>query len=199
MKLLLATTNAHKALEVRAILQGTGIEVITLADHPELPEPPETGTTFEHNAFQKATFIHELLGVPVIADDSGLEVDALHGAPGVYSKRFSPEATHEANNQLLLSKLAGEQNRRARFRCVLALVAPGIRDTVSGSCEGRIALALHGAGGFGYDPLFVPEELQGRTMAEATMSEKNAISHRGRAFQQLTDLLSRHGLLSSQA
>lgn len=195
MKLLFATTNAHKAEEVRAILADTDIELITLADHPDLPEPPETGNTFEANALQKATFIHERLRCPVIADDSGIEVDALDGAPGVHSKRFSPEATHEANNTLLLSRLEGRDDRTARFRCVLALVTDDFQGTVSGACEGRIAHALSGSEGFGYDPLFVPDDLGGRSMAEASMAEKNAISHRGRAFRQLGDLLTRAGVL----
>jgi len=195
MRILLATGNRHKADEVRAILSGTGITVETLLDRPDLPEPPETGDTFEHNAYQKASFIHERLGIPVLADDSGLEVAALDGAPGVHSKRFSPQATHEANNALLLQRLHGVTDRRARFRCVLALVAPGVRAHVSGSCTGRIATGLRGAGGFGYDPLFLADDLDGRSMAEASLDEKNAISHRGRAFSQLPELLRAQGLL----
>ncbi len=194
MELLFATTNAHKAAEVRALLQGTGIVLRTLHDHPELGEPPETGDTFEHNALQKARWIHEATGRATIADDSGLQVDALGGAPGVHSKRFSPEATHEANNALLLSRLQGVTVRTARFRCVLALVTNTWQGTVSGACEGHIAEGLRGADGFGYDPVFLPEELAGRTMAEASMETKNRISHRGRAFQQLPELLGRAGL-----
>jgi XTP/dITP diphosphohydrolase len=198
MKLLLATTNDHKAHEVRALLAGSGVELLTLRDHPEVPEPPETGDTFEANALQKARFVYNLLGVPVVADDSGLEVKALGGAPGVHSKRFNPEADpaspHAANNALLLQRLEGISDRRARFRCVLALVAYEVADTVSGSCEGHIAESPRGEGGFGYDPLFLPDELPDRTMAEASLAEKNAISHRGRAFQKLLGLLARHGL-----
>lgn len=194
MKLVFATTNAHKATEVRAILAGTGIVLETLADHPDIPEPPETGDTFEANALQKAHFVYARLGVPVIADDSGLEVDALGGAPGVHSKRFSPEATHEANNTLLLSKLAGITERRGRFRCTLALVTGDWEGTVSGACEGAIAEGLSGSEGFGYDPVFLPDVLEGRTMAEASMAEKNAISHRGAAFAQLSALLARAGI-----
>lgn len=198
MKLLFATTNEHKAYEVRALLAGTGIELLTLRDHPTIPEPPETGDTFEHNALQKARFVYERLGVPVIADDSGLEVDALGGAPGVHSKRFNPDADpaspHAANNALLLRRLAGVSDRRARFRCVLALVADDVATTISGACEGQIHTNARGEAGFGYDPLFLPEELPGRTMAEASLDEKNAISHRGRAFAQLPALLARLGL-----
>lgn len=195
MHLLFATGNHHKAEEVRDILRGTGIHLATLADHPDLPEPPETGDTFESNALQKARFIAKLTGTPVLADDSGLEVDALGGAPGVHSKRFSPEATHEANNALLLHRLAGRSDRTARFRCVLALVHEAFETSIAGACEGTIAEALRGHQGFGYDPLFLPNDLPGRTMAEATMVEKNAISHRGRAFRQLPALLAQAGLL----
>ena len=194
MKLVMATTNPHKLEEVRAILAHTRIDVSPLSDYPDIPEPPETGETFVANALQKASFVHALLGVPVIADDSGLEVDALHGAPGVHSKRFSPEQTHEANNALLLEKLRETTERTARFKCVLALVAESISATVQGTCEGRIAHRLSGHAGFGYDPLFLPDELPGRSMAEASMTEKNAISHRGRAFEQLPALLREHGL-----
>ena len=191
MKLLLASTNAHKAEEVRAILAGSGIELTTLADHPDLPEPPETGNTFVANALQKAHFVYERTGLLCVADDSGLAVDALDGAPGVYSKRFSPEATHEANNRLLLERLDGRTDRSARFVCVIALVGEGFEATAEGRCEGHILDAKRGDAGFGYDPLFAPDDYPGRSMAEVTMDEKNAISHRGRAFGQLPDLLAR--------
>ena len=189
MRLIFATNNAHKAEEVRRLLIGTGIVLETLDDHPEIPEPPETGDTFVANALQKAYFVFERTGQLCVADDSGLEVDALGGAPGVHSKRFSPEATHAANNALLLHRLAGTPDRSARFRCVLALVGDGVERTVDGRCEGTIATALIGSGGFGYDPLFLPDEAPGRSMAELSMDEKNAISHRGRAFAQLPALL----------
>lgn len=189
MKLLIATNNSHKIEEIREILAGTGIVVQSLLDRPDLPEPPEDGLTFEANALQKARTIQSQVGGVVLADDSGLEVDALGGAPGVHSKRFSAEGTAAANNRLLLERLSGVSERRARFRCVLALVSPNFEGTVDGAVEGRIALDLLGDKGFGYDPLFVPDELDGRTMAEATMQEKNAISHRGRAFRRLSELL----------
>jgi XTP/dITP diphosphohydrolase len=195
MRLLLATANRHKLDEIRAALLGTGIVLDSLVEHPEWPEPEETGETFEENALLKARALFEIEGGAVLADDSGLEVDALGGAPGVRSKRFSPEATHEANNRLLLARLHGVTERRARFRCVLALVTPRFAGTVAGACEGRISETQRGFAGFGYDPLFVPDDLGGRTMAEATMVEKNAISHRGRAVRQLPELLSRAGLL----
>jgi XTP/dITP diphosphohydrolase len=189
MDLLFATHNTHKAEEVRAILKEHDIIIHTLADRTFTEDVPETGHTFEANALQKARFIHDRLGCPVVADDSGLEVDALHGAPGVYSKRFSPEATAESNNALLLQRLGDEGSRAARFRCVVALVGWGPDLIVDGSCEGHIASSLLGESGFGYDPLFLPEDAQGRTMAEMTAEEKNAISHRGRAFRALSSAL----------
>ena len=196
MQLVFASTNAHKASEVAALLRGTALTVRTLAHYPDIPEPPEDADTFEGNALAKARFVFARLGVPAIADDSGLEVDALGGAPGVHSKRFSPEATHATNNALLLDRLRGVRDRTARFRCVVALVAPGFEDTVHGACAGHIVDSARGVAGFGYDPLFAADALGGRTMAEATMDEKNAISHRGAAFRQLPDLLARAGLLA---
>jgi XTP/dITP diphosphohydrolase len=196
MRLLLATRNDHKLAEIRAVLErggpeGFGIEVDDLRSFPDLPELPETGDTFVHNALQKARFVYEHTGLVALADDSGLEVDALGGAPGVYSKRFSPEATDAANNRLLLEKLAGVADRRARFRCVLAIVGPFGAYTVEGRCEGTIGEEIRGQGGFGYDPLFWPADVAGRTLAELTMAEKNAISHRGRALEHLPALLAR--------
>lgn len=156
----------------------------------ELPDPPETGDTFVANALEKATFVHERTGLWALADDSGLEVDALGGGPGVLSRRFSPEQTDAANNALLLRTLGDRTDRAARYRCVLALVGPGIRRTAAGSCEGVIGAAgPRGAGGFGYDPLFWPVATPGRTMAELSPAEKDAISHRGAALAQLDRLL----------
>ena len=189
--IVLATANPHKVLEVRALLAGSDLELIGLDAFPDLAEAPETGDTFEHNALQKARFVFEHTGLPCLADDSGLEVDALNGAPGVHSKRFSPEATHEANNLLLLQRLDGLANRGARFRCVLAYVDAHRQATVEGSCEGQIATELRGTDGFGYDPLFLPNEAPGLAMAELSMDQKNRISHRGRAFAHLDELLDR--------
>lgn len=192
MKLLLATHNAHKLVELRQMLAATplqGVEVVGLSAFPDLPEAPETQETFEGNALQKAHFAAERTGLICVADDSGLEVDALGGAPGVRSKRFSAEATAEANNRLLLSRLEGVVNREARFVCALAVVR-GDREAVHrGTCEGRIAAAPRGSGGFGYDPLFLPDATPGRSMAELTSEQKNAISHRGRAMEHLSALL----------
>lgn len=188
MQLIFATHNTHKTDEVRAILEGTGITVRTLADLGFELDPPETGDTFEANALQKAHFVREHTGGWVVADDSGLEVDALDGAPGVHSKRFSPEATGPANNALLLDRLGTTDLRSARFRCVIAVVGPSVERTADGSCEGTITHALQGEDGFGYDPLFLPKG-QTRTLAQLSMHEKNAISHRGRAFRKLPGLL----------
>ena len=191
MKILLATRNAHKAQEVADILANSNLEVWTLDRFPELGELGEDHETFPENALQKAREAYEATGMLVVADDSGLEVDALSGAPGVHSKRFSPEATAESNNRLLLEKLDGVEDRSARFRCVIAVVGRAGEVVAEGSCEGVIALEASGVDGFGYDPLFCPEDEPGKSMAELTMQEKNAISHRGRAFSQLSGLLER--------
>jgi len=196
MKLVFATRNAHKLDEVRAILAGEDLELLGLEHWPELGEIPEDHDTFELNALQKARIVHAATGLPTVADDSGLEVDALDGRPGVFSKRFSPEGTDAANNARLLRELDGVVARGARFRCVLALVWDEGSCTVDGRCEGHIARAARGEGGFGYDPLFVPGAADGRAMAELSAAEKNAISHRGLAFNRLPQLL---GLLSHPA
>ncbi len=189
MVLIFATHNAHKAREVSQILQPTGIVLQTLEDIGFTDDPPETQATFEGNALQKARFVHARTGHPCVADDSGIEVDALGGAPGVHSKRFAPDAQAASNNALLLQKLDGVTERAARYRCVIAVVGLGEERIAEGRCEGRIGTALRGEGGFGYDPLFWPDEAPGRTMAELTLEEKNRISHRGRAFRQLPELL----------
>lgn len=196
MQVILATWNAHKVDEIREILADAPFTVVCLADLPPIPEAPETGDTFADNALQKARFVAERTEGVVVADDSGLEVDALGGAPGVHSKRFTPEATHESNNKHLLERLQGVTDRSARFRCCIAVVHGTAFRTAHGACEGTILEAPRGDGGFGYDPLFAPAELPGRSMAEASAAEKNAISHRGRAFQQLPGLLAELGLLS---
>jgi XTP/dITP diphosphohydrolase len=196
VKLLLASTNAHKRTEVAAILDGGPVSIVDLSAFPAVPEPPEDGDTFEANALQKARFVYAATGLPTLADDSGLEVDALNGAPGVRSKRFTPEATAAANNAHLLALLGERPDRAARFVCALAVVGPQGEATLRGTCEGAIATAPRGAQGFGYDPLFLPDEAPGRAMAELSMAEKNAISHRGRALARLADLLRAAGLES---
>lgn len=199
MRLILATRNDHKLREIAAALQGSGLDVVGLDGVPGLPEDiPETGETMEENALQKARFVHALTGAAVLADDSGIEIRALGWAPGVHSKRWTPEGTDEANNARLLHELEGSADRAARYRCVLAVVAGGpagaVEGTVEGICGGTIGQTPLGSGGFGYDPLFWPEDRPGRTMAQLTMAEKNTISHRGRALERLPELLRRLGL-----
>jgi XTP/dITP diphosphohydrolase len=191
MTLVLATRNAHKVREIGQILGG-GFSLRSLADFEGAPEVPEEGMTFETNAVQKATAVARALGLPAMADDSGLEVDALDGAPGVRSARFAGErATDEENNAKLLGLMAGlpEERRSARFRCVIAVAWPDGRvRTAEGVCEGRIAKAPRGAGGFGYDPLFVPEG-HGQTFAELGEEVKNRISHRARALRRAKEMI----------
>lgn len=190
MRLLLATRNTHKIDEFRQMLTGAGATILSLDDVGGLPdELPEDGETFEENALQKARFVYRATGLLCCADDSGIEVDALDGRPGIHSKRFSPEGTDPANNAHLLALLGDRNDRAARYRCVLALVGPGVRETVDGRCEGRIGTHEIGSGGFGYDPLFWPDETPGRTMAQLSPAEKNAISHRGRALRALLPIL----------
>jgi XTP/dITP diphosphohydrolase len=170
---------------VRQILPGIEIQALDEA----LGEPPETGDTFEANALEKARYVFARTGLPTIADDSGLEVEALGWAPGVRSKRWTPEATDRANNEKLVASLRGIENRRARYRCAMALVTAHGERTAEGPCWGTIALAPRGAGGFGYDPYFLPDAYPGRTMAEVTAEEKHRVSHRGQAFRVLPHLL----------
>ena len=195
-QLLLATRNPHKLREVRELLSETDFEVISIADLTDIPEIIEDGDSFEANADKKARVLASLTGRTAIADDSGIEVDALDGAPGIYSARFagvSGPGADDANNRLLVEKLQGvaPEDRTARYRCVLAIVTPtGEARYSSGSVEGRIVDEPGGSGGFGYDPHFLVEgDSQGRRMAELSPSEKNAISHRGKALRELLPLL----------
>jgi XTP/dITP diphosphohydrolase len=188
MRIVLASRNAHKVEELRRMRP----DLDWAAMPAELPDPPETGDTFEANALQKARFVARSTAGWVLADDSGLEVDALGGRPGVRSKRYSPEGTDAANNALLLRELSdvADPARTARYRCVLALVAPDGRcATVDGACEGVIGRAPRGSNGFGYDPLFRPDAVSGVTMAELTPAQKDAISHRGAAMGRFSELL----------
>lgn len=170
-----------------------GVDVETLADHPDLVMPPETGATFEENARLKAEHAARALGLPALADDSGLEVDALGGAPGVRSARYAP-GTDADRVRKLLAALDGvpEGDRTARFRCAMAFAADGMPTAIThGGCEGRIAVAPRGAGGFGYDPVFVLA-LDHRTMAELPADEKNARSHRSAALTGMRPVLARY-------
>jgi XTP/dITP diphosphohydrolase len=183
MQLLIATRNAHKLDEIRSILQLPGVEIVGADDVPGLPEVVEDGDTFEANAAKKAVELAAASGLLTLADDSGLEVDALDKAPGVYSARYAGEPSDDAaNNRKLLAALDGVAARTARFRCAMALATPdGRYETVDGRCEGRIELAPRGAEGFGYDPLFVPDGFD-QTFAELDAASKNRISHRGAAL-----------------
>ncbi len=195
MRVVVATGNAHKVDEIAEALAPFGWEFVSVADLGGWDAPEETGESFEDNARIKALCAHERFGIAALADDSGLEVDALDGAPGVYSSRYAGEcATDELNNERLLLALADvpEERRTARFRSVIVMIAEdGSEIVASGACEGRIGSAPRGSQGFGYDPLFLPEATPGRTMAELEMSEKNAISHRGAALEALRELLAR--------
>ncbi len=187
--IVFATNNAHKLAEVRQIV-GSAIDIKSLADIGCHDDIPETGSTLEENAAIKARYISERYGMDCFADDTGLEVDALGGAPGVYSARYAGE-NHDsaANTKKLLRELNGKTNRSARFRTVIALSRKGKLNYVEGKVEGTIATEPLGTEGFGYDPVFIPKEADGRSFAEMTPEEKNAISHRGRAMKEFLKLL----------
>ncbi|GAA4684246.1 RdgB/HAM1 family non-canonical purine NTP pyrophosphatase [Pseudonocardia yuanmonensis] len=188
MKVLLATRNAGKLVELRRLAEGSGVEVLGLADVPEFPEAPETGATFAENALAKARDAAVATGLPSVADDSGLAVDALNGMPGVLSARWAGRHGDDlANLNLLLGQMGDvpDERRGAAFVCAAALVVPsGAEEVVHGEWRGRIVRAPRGSNGFGYDPIFVPEGEE-RTSAELSPEEKDAASHRGRAFRAL--------------
>lgn len=188
-QIVFATNNAHKLSEARQILQPLGIDVLSLADINCHTDIPETGTTLDENARQKAVFIKEHYGYDCFADDTGLEVDALNGAPGVYSARYAgPGHDSQANMHLLLKNLEGKQNRRARFRTVVALIEGSKVTMTSGECPGYVTTEPAGSEGFGYDPVFRPDGFE-ITFAQMDSSQKNAISHRGRAMTKLAAIL----------
>ena len=188
MKLIFATNNAHKLSEVQAVL-GPSFELVTPRMCGVEEEIPETAETLEGNARQKARYLYERTGLDCFADDTGLEVEALNGAPGVHSARYATDG-HDfaANNRLLLKNLEGETNRRARFRTAICLIEWGEERLFEGIVEGHIIDHESGSEGFGYDPLFVPEGYD-CTFAEMSADEKNAISHRGRAVRKLVAYL----------
>ena len=187
-KIIFATNNAHKLSEVQAVL-GDAFELITLRECGITEDIPETASTLEGNALQKARYVYEKTGADCFADDTGLEVDALGGAPGVHSARYATDG-HDfaANNRLLLKNLEGVENRSAHFRTVIALILDGEEYLFEGRVEGVIATEESGCGGFGYDPLFVPSG-EIITFAEMSAEAKNAISHRGRAVAELVKFL----------
>ncbi len=183
MRLIVATRNRHKVAEIRAVLAIPGLELIAAADWPGLPEVEETGLTFADNAILKAVAAARATGLRALADDSGLEVEALQNAPGVRSARFAGEGADDAaNNRKLLELMDGVSDRRAHFRCVIALADPsGAAQTVDGVCSGKLLTAPRGAHGFGYDPLFVPDGGT-LTFAELPAETKNRVSHRALAL-----------------
>ena len=188
MKIIFATNNAHKLKEVQAVL-GDGFTLVTPRECGVTEEIPEEQETLECNASQKAHYHHDRTGCDCFADDTGLEVEALGGAPGVHSARYATDG-HDfaANNRLLLRNLEGVANRRARFRTVISLILGGEERLFEGIVEGRIIDRETGHEGFGFDPLFVPDGYD-RTFAEMTTEEKNAVSHRARAVRKLADYL----------
>lgn len=188
MKIIFATNNAHKLAEVQAVL-GSDFTLVTPRECGINEDIPETQETLEGNALQKAQYLKERTGLDCFADDTGLEVEALNGAPGVRSARYATDGhDFEANNRLLLHNLEDKENRKARFRTVIALILNGEEHLFEGIVEGEIATSASGGEGFGYDPLFMPEGST-RTFAEMSSDEKNAISHRGRAVRKLVDFL----------
>jgi len=191
MRLVLATANTDKAEEIRVVLHDAGFDVDLVPRPADVPEVDETGETLEENARLKAVALCDATGLPAVADDTGLSVDALFGAPGVYSARFAGEdATYADNVAKLLRELRDvpAPERTARFTTVALARWPDGREVAAiGDVEGTIGGEARGDGGFGYDPLFVPVEGDGRTFAEMTAAEKHRVSHRGRAFRTLAD------------
>lgn len=192
-RVVVATRNTGKLAEIRSALDFPGWRFHTMDELGAFPEVEETGDTFLDNARLKAFAARERFAIAALADDSGLEVDALQGAPGVRSSRYAGEpSSDERNNAKLLAALAEvqEAERTARFRCAMVFVdEDGNAVHADGTCEGRIGFEMRGTGGFGYDPLFLPQATPGRAMAELDMAEKNAISHRGAALRALREML----------
>lgn len=202
LRVVLATHNAHKLREVCELTAGAGFELVGLQEYPGVVLPPENGATFEENAIGKAIAAARQSGMVAIGDDSGLEVDALGGQPGILSARFAgPAASDEQNLALLLEKMkdVDDSRRTARFVCAIAMASPdGCVEVVRGVCEGRIARSPRGSNGFGYDPVFlIPQD--GRTLAQFSPDEKNAISHRGQAIRRAIPILLRMTAATTQA
>lgn len=187
-RLVMATNNRHKLDEARAIA-GDVFEIVSLAEAGVFEDLPETSDTLAGNALQKARRVYELTGLDCFADDTGLMVNALGGAPGVFSARYAGEGQDaEANMAKLLAEMEGVADRKAHFSTVIALIRGGREETFEGRVEGTIATERSGANGFGYDPIFVADE-SGRPFAEMTEAQKNAISHRGRALRAMMSVL----------
>lgn len=190
MKIVFATNNKHKLEEIKDIL-GKDFEIVSLAEIGCHEDIPETGLTLEENARQKSTYIVEHYNHDCFADDTGLEVDALNGEPGVHSARYAEGTDHdsEANMRKLLSKMSNVKERTACFRTVISLIINGVEHQFEGRVEGRIATEKHGTEGFGYDPIFIPEGYD-KSFAELGEEVKNQISHRARAVKKLAEYLS---------
>lgn len=189
--IVLATRNFHKVIEIRAALADLPVRLLSLDDFPAAPEVTEDGATLQENAIKKARSLYQFTGLPSLADDTGLMVAVLNGAPGVHSSRYAgPQATYADNVRKLLQALEGFEmaRRQAEFRTVIAFAHENKIQLVDGACSGTIAFAPTGEGGFGYDPIFIADE-SGKTFAEMTVVEKNRISHRGRALQVLRKML----------
>ena len=189
MKLVFATNNKHKLDEVRKITSHHPVEIVSLTEINCFDDIPETADTLEGNALQKAHYIQEKFGLNCFADDTGLEVEALNNAPGVYSARYAgPGHDSEANMKKLLHEMEGKENRKARFRTVIALVWNGKTYTFDGIVNGTITTTKRGENGFGYDPIFIPEGYE-QTIAELGNDIKNQISHRAKAVEKLDEFL----------
>ena len=188
-KIVFATNNKHKLEEIREIL-GKNFEIVSLKDIGCDVDIPETGNTLEDNALQKAEYVKQHYGLDCFADDTGLEVDALNGAPGIHSARYAEGTDHDSNANMdkLLKELGNNNNRKARFRTVIALLLNGETHLFEGIVNGKIIYEKHGTEGFGYDPIFVPDGYE-QSFAELGMEIKNQISHRARAVKKLADFL----------
>lgn len=191
-ELLFATHNKNKAREIQ-LMVSKDYQILTLDDEGVMVDIPETADSIRGNAIIKARFLHELTGKPCFADDTGLEVEALGGQPGVMTARFAgPECDPDKNMDKLLGLLAGVQDRAAAFRTVIAYIDITGQETIfEGVCHGYIAMARHGSEGFGYDPIFEPKGFGGASFAEMSTSDKNKVSHRGKAVAQLVDFLNK--------
>ena len=188
MKIVFATNNPNKLKEIQALIPN-GIEIVSLKEIGCTEDIPETGDTLEANAFQKAHYIKEYYGYDCFADDTGLEVEALNGAPGVYSARYAgAERSAEANMDKILNELQGKENRKAKFRTAIALTLNNEEHLFEGEINGHISKVKQGNEGFGYDPIFMPEN-EKRSFAQMSMEEKGTISHRGRAVKKLVAYL----------
>jgi len=188
LTIVIATRNPGKTKEIRDLLQGFPIIIKNLDDFGPIPEVTEDGDTFDDNAYKKSSFTSRILGLPALSDDSGLCVDALDGAPGVYSARYAGDDATDADNcAKVLKELAGQQNRKASFQCVISIAVPtGAALTYEGSCDGVILESPRGVNGFGYDPVFFFPEFN-QTFAEISRQEKSRVSHRGKALREFRD------------